>query len=91
MCFLFFLSKHISLMAITKALVASLVLSLLVLDLVQPLQTNQVIAAELVLVGANCRRGQICARGRAGRAARGASVFLLAPRAIWRHVLATPP
>lgn len=37
-------------MAITKVLVASLVLSLLVLDVVQPLQTNQVVNLNLDLL-----------------------------------------
>ncbi|XP_058213152.1 snakin-2-like [Rhododendron vialii] len=50
-------------MAITKALVASLVLSLLVLDLVQPLQTNQVTSNSLTdtTVGEPLDCGGACA------------------------------
>ncbi|KAL7206885.1 hypothetical protein ACSBR2_019564 [Camellia fascicularis] len=74
-------------MAISKALISSMVLSLLVLDLVQAVQTNQ----ELVQLGADCHQGQGYARGHVGLAVVGANVFLPAPQATLIPVLATPP
>ncbi|KAK2983778.1 hypothetical protein RJ640_017181 [Escallonia rubra] len=77
-------------MAISKALVASLVFSLLVMHLVQATETNELIAGELVLLGAYCRQGQGCARGHAGHAVLGATVSPLVLQATWRPVPAMP-
>ncbi|KAK3231792.1 hypothetical protein Dsin_003673 [Dipteronia sinensis] len=75
-------------MAISKALIASLLFSLLVLHLVEADQMTVVMLAKL---GANHLPGQIFVKGRVEAAVAGATVFLQAPPVTTRPVPATPP
>ncbi|KAL3621314.1 hypothetical protein CASFOL_036226 [Castilleja foliolosa] len=84
-------------MAISKVLIASIFLSLLVLDGVQAIQTNEMTSKDVytqnitvevyVQRGVNYQEGQICAKGHVGLVVIGASVCHLALLATMRLAL----
>nr|CAN68412.1 hypothetical protein VITISV_034779 [Vitis vinifera] len=71
-------------MAISKTLIASLLISLLVY------QITEAIAGEHAVRGVGCRRGQICATGHVGLAALVATASLQARLVTKRSAPATP-
>ncbi|KAK1555621.1 hypothetical protein Q3G72_029133 [Acer saccharum] len=74
-------------MAISKALIASLLLSLLVLHLVE---ADQMTVVMLAKPGASHLPGQTFVKGRVEAAVASATVFLRAPPVTTKHVHATP-
>ncbi|KAB1203660.1 hypothetical protein CJ030_MR8G002774 [Morella rubra] len=74
-------------MAISKALIASILISLLVLQLAE---ADQLIVEEHVLLDAVYRLGRTSARGHAGVAAPAAAAFLQELPVIVRSAPATP-
>ncbi|KAL0017001.1 hypothetical protein SO802_004070 [Lithocarpus litseifolius] len=75
-------------MAISKALIACILISILVFHLVE---ADQMIVEQHVVQGVSYRLGQTCARGLVGLAVLAAAVFLQALPATVMYAPATPP
>ncbi|KAL0016999.1 hypothetical protein SO802_004068 [Lithocarpus litseifolius] len=75
-------------MAISKALIASVLISLIVIHLVE---ADQMIVEQHVVRGVSYRLGRTCARGHVGLAVLAAAVFLQALPATVMYAPATPP
>ncbi|KAL0016998.1 hypothetical protein SO802_004067 [Lithocarpus litseifolius] len=75
-------------MAISKALISSILISVLVIHLVE---ADQMIVEQHVVQGVNYRLGQTCARGHVGLAVPDAAAFLRALPATVMYAPATLP